>query len=786
MQDKKPLRSKIQTRLKNLFSLFKKMVFIRENKTFVYSVLILIGVLLITLAVFLIFKALNQEGVIDPDLQKEVFAPQTQPIEPLSLQEGPITSVKDFYTKPKGELSELIQKANILYDNGRVDEALEIFKNISLYSQSLANYNLGVIYAGEKDFSLAKKKFEDAIEGGDDVALSSINAAYSALRMKDEKSFAHFLRLAEQTLSDSARTPFYSYLYGLVSFYKNQYFESLSPLLNPNSSNYQVQNNALASEMFLVLGDDYNALQYLKKDHSNQNMLALGMLYARNGDYESARDKIQTYLLHYPDNQEAISALELVELKLGNFSESANLLMSLKNQKPFFKIQVELDPYLFDIQEAQKRFWDTKFESRQSLQYKILFYYAPYRVFDAQQVFQFLSDGGFEWSVGNIDEASDSYARGEIFSRINRDIAQGLKEVYSGDLRKALQIFLKKVKTHAQHPVLYYNIGLVYAQLGDFENAHLYFSRAYYLDNTDLMAGIFAIMTGKITYQNVSKMTEMLGGDFLRVDFKDEDQRMFLHELFSYAKGKVSEAFDFVNQFKNPKPIHFALQAIYAMGQGDQEKISQYFALLKQKLPKDLTTDMMYQVARNYKGNLKDISLEFSGFFRKGSFSDMHSLYYGGSLTRELYIYLAFVTGNLSFVITHLQDKLTTQEASPVGIMQALGLAYIYNQEFEKAFVIYNDLIDGLKQADSATKFMGAVAAIGSGHHNNAVALLQISKIDSSATLESRYALALLYQQEGNIKSAISLFQGIAKKGFVSEFFDFRIDTSEILEKAQQ
>ncbi|WP_158654554.1 tetratricopeptide repeat protein [Helicobacter pametensis] len=758
----------------------------RDNKVIFYFVSLLFAILLVVVLFWFAIKAFDHQSATQ-EIPQEISEKMTEASEIQVAKSSAMTLERDFYTKPDKELSELIQKANILYDNGRVEEALDVFKKISLYSQSLANYNLGVIYLGAQDYVRAKELFEHAIEGGDSVALSAIGAAYSALKQGDQKSFEHFVGLAERTLSDSANTPFYSYLYALTSFYKNQYFEALSPLLHPNSKNYAQNNAALASEIFLMLGDDYSALEHLKNDPRVENALAIGMLYARVGDYARARDEIMKYLAAFPNDHEALSALELVDLKLRNYSDSANLLEDLeKKGGSFFKIRVGLNPSLFNINEAQKRFWNLKFESRRSLQYKILFYYAPYKVFNTQQVFRFLADGGFEWKVGDVDEARDAYTRGEAFSRINRNIAKGLKEIYAGDLRKALKIFLQNLRIHSQHSVLYYNIGLLYAQLGDFENAFTYFSRAYHLDSQDLMAGIFAVMTGKLVYRDTSGIEEMLSGDFLRVDFRNENERVFLNELFAYARGRQHGISDLVETPQNSKPIYTALQAILAMGEGNQEKITKYFSLLREKYPNDLTTDVMYQVSKHYKGNLKEMSLEFSRFFRKGKFSNMHALFYGGSLTRELYVYLAFITGNLSFVITHLQDKLVTDEESPIGTMQALGMAYIYNQEFEKAFVVYNDLIDSLQQQDVGTKFMGAVAAIGAGHFSNAVALLQISKIDSTATLESRYALALLYQQEKNLKSAISLLRTISNKNFVSEFFDFEIDSGEILQKAQE
>lgn len=783
-QIKDKIISSLSSTLKALRVFSKKNIQTGENKVASYIVLILIGSIIIFYLVFTLITSEAEPNAKDiqvqnaPTQEKNDYTP--------NVDERQLVSKNLINPAPSGELSEMIQKANILYNNGRVEDALEIFDKLALYSQSLANYNLGVIKISEGQYKQAEEIFQKAINGGDDVAISALNAAYVAYKQNNLKDFSHYLNLANSQLYNSANTPFYSYLYGVVSYYKKDYFESLSPLLNPNSSDYQKQNDRLASKVFLMFNDDYNALEHLKKSAKEEDYLALGMLYARNGDYNQAKNSINEFLRTHPNNPEATNALELVELKLRNYDESAKLLeMFSKEKAPKmpFKIITGLNEDLFDINIAQQNFWNRKFEHRQSLQYKILFYYAPYKVFDSKEVFQILSEGDFELGAGRIDESQDSYMRSQTISKINRDIANGLKEVYVGDLRKALKIFLENVKTYSQHSVLYYDIGLIYAQLGDFEKAYSYFSRAYHLNNKDILAGIFAMMSGQLVYQDTSRIASSIGLDFLNATFRSDRERMFMTELFEYARGGAPTLINVEGEVQNDKSLYYAYASIGAMANADRAKIIFYFDKLREMQPQDLATNILYEVARNFGKNLKEVSLQFSKTFRKGSFSNLHALYYGGALVRELYIYLAFVTGNLPYVIDQLQEKLISEETSPNGTMQALGLAYIYNKNFEKAFATYNSLIDGLKEDDVRTKFLGAVSAIGAGHYNNAVVLLQISKLDSIASLESRYALGLLYQQTGNIKSAMNLFSGIAKRGFVSEFFDFKIDTSELLEQ---
>lgn len=779
------IKDAVLLRIRAIGRFLKRNIQTGENKIASYVVLILVGSIIIF---YLVFTLITAEANPDPkELQIQVNQTQENTEYTPEVSEKQLVSRKMINPTPTGELSEMIQKANILYNNGRIEDALEIFNKLALYSQSLANYNLGVIKISEGHYKEAQGIFQRAIDGGDDVAISAINAAYVSYRLNNLKDFSHYLNLANSQLFNSVNTPFYSYLYGVVSYYEQNYFESLSPLLNPNSPDYQRQNDLLASQVFLMFDDDFNALKLLEKSALEEDYLALGMLYARNGDYAKAKNAITQFMHTRPTHTEATNALELVELKLRNYEESAKLLEPFSKEnapKLPFKIITGLNEDLFDINIAQQSFWNRKFEHRQSLQYKILFYYAPYKVFDSKEVFQILSEGDFEWGSGRIDESQDSYVRSQTISKINRDIANGLKEVYMGDLRKALKIFLNNVKTYSQHSVLYYDIGLIYAQLGDFEKAYSYFSRAYHLNNKDVLSGIFAMMSGQLVYQDTSRIASSIGLDFLNMTFRSDQERNFLADLFEYAKGGTPTVMSIADEdLQSDKSLYYAYGAIGAMANVDREKIIFFFDKLRLMQPSDLATNILYEVAQNFGRNLKDISLRFSKTFRKGNFSNLHALYYGGALVRELYIYLAFVTGNLPYVIEQLQEKLIAEEESPNGTMQALGLAYIYNQNFEKAFATYNSLIDGLKEDDVRTKFLGAVSAIGAGHYNNAVVLLQISKLDSIASLESRYALGLLYQQTGNIKSAMSLFSGIANKGFASEFFDFKIDTSDILEQ---
>ena len=106
--------------------------------------------------------------------------------------------------------------------------------------------------------------------------------------------------------------------------------------------------------------------------------------------------------------------------------------------------------------------------------------------------------------MNNIEEADSSLAQGVLLSRINQNITQGLKEILRYNINEALKIMQDAAKKYPNHQVLQYNLGLIYAQLNDFENARRHFLRSYHLDSNDMLSGIFALMCAQLTQKDGS------------------------------------------------------------------------------------------------------------------------------------------------------------------------------------------------------------------------------------------------------------------------------------------
>ncbi|PAF42516.1 hypothetical protein BJI48_06625 [Helicobacter sp. 11S02596-1] len=771
---------KLKSKLKGFFDV--KKIFFSIIGIVIILILIIIGLTILSVSA-------SNPSSKNPKTQE--VPPKNHQSNPQSNQrEIPIPEIPKLETKipeiDSKSLDDLIKKANLLYNGGEKTEALHLFNNIASFSQSIASHNLGVIKLKEKDYASAIASFDNAIASGDNISVSAIDAMVSALHLNHPEEVDHYLKLTNAHLPDSAHEPFYSYLYALTQYYNGYYFESLSPLLNPNSESFQRQNHRLASKIFLAFDDDYNALAHLQTIATPKDYKSLGLLYARVGEYPKAKNYLYQYLKVDPNDIESSLAIQIIDLKLGNFPAAASALEPIADDKALsekamktYPIKVILNPSLFDVNLAQEEFWNRSFEIQEKMPYKTIFYYAPFRVFDAKEALKLIREGGMFSDVRNIEEAKSTLVRGGTISAINKNIIKALIELNKNNIRDALSYLVISAKSNPNHAVLHYDIGLIYAQMGDFQNAYKHFLRAYHLNSYDITSGLFAIMAGKFIYQDTGRIFHQISQDFESIPFDSKTQKKFLSSFIGYLNDNINDEMDWIEEAEKKFPIYYALKAAYGIRNKDKTTLLKAFSKLKSIYPRDVVSNILYELAHGYDTNLKQVALKLHNLFLSGKL-DLSSVYYGPAFARELYVYIGFITGSLQNQEKDLEEKLIAQTDTPNGILQAMALTNIYQHKFEKAYTIYNTLIEDLGEDDPQTKFFAAVSAIGADHPENAVLLLQLAKMDAPTNYESRYALGLLYQEIGNFKAAASHYNYISVANFKSEFFDFQIDTDRI------
>jgi tetratricopeptide (TPR) repeat protein len=682
----------------------------------------------------------------------------------------------DFGQFSPSHLENMIKKANLLYEGGNKEEALKVYKRISTFNEAISYYNIGVAKMKDKDYKEALESFKKAIDNQEQRCVSAINAAVSALELGENELFKYYIDLAFTYLPMESNSPLYSYYIGLINYYKNYYYESLTALRNVSSKYYNYEQNYLASKILASINLNSNAVNVLEKKSKTEDSLTLGLLYARLGEFKIAKNYLLKASGHTEKPMQQKAALSLVYNKLGELENSSNLMNDLykqydENATKIYPIKTTLKESLFDVNIAQEEF-DKALFFDDVRTYSLLFYFAPFKVFNAKQTIDYIRKGSMNVFIDEIGPALSYLKRSSTISKVNISISNGIKKALNHHTEQANKIFLKMIDTYPKHSILHYNLALTYAQMGDFSKAYKHFAKSYHLNNNNYLAGSFAIMSGLLIKKDIKKLKEDIKQSMTN-DQKLKESNLFMSLIHLTENNQLSLT-RWLEESKQETPLNLIFDTIIAQKTFNEKAYRQKATILKSILPKDIMANIINFNVQHKKSDIKKYAKAIQIDFRNLDL-DHASFYYGPRIVQESYVKLLQIGGLLYHERTKLVEKMQLEKNDVAAIMQTLAYLSIYTHNFEEAYILYNKLIDDLGKNDSATIFLAAVASIGANHTENAVALLELAKLTDPKNYESRYALGLLYQEIGNWEGSTIQYNKIGNSDFNSRYFSFEV-----------
>ncbi len=679
-------------------------------------------------------------------------------------------------------LEKMIAKANTLYSNGDKENALLLYEKIAHFSEAISQYNLGVAQLKEENYSEALKNFNKAIQNGERQCESAINAAVCSLNLNNEEAFNYYIELAFASLSKESNSPLYSYYYSLINYYKGNYQETLSALRHPTSSSYQYMQDKLHTKINTLLGNNYDALNSLENSLKESDYFTLALLYANIGDLTLSKKYLLESIAVSKNPLKEQLALSLIYLKSGLLEDGGTLLRDVTDMYPEavykpYPISVHLKQSLFNTQLSQEHYRNNIIKKR-AITYEKIFYFSPYRVFNATQTISYIRKGNANIYIDDISSAKEYLVYSEQLSKVNKGIAEAIQKSLSFHLRSANKQLLGLLKIEPKHSILNYNLALTYAQLGDKANAYKYFLKSYHLDANNYLSGIYALFTAQLLQKDSQKLLTILKENLSNED--DNEEFELYRTLLDIGTQNYIGALPWLENDYKDRPLYLMLNFIIASEFTKEDQMKNAAKKLTYQLPYDILPHLLYIDA--YYGNLDSKAYASSAlnYLKKQTFL-FDDLYYGPFISRYLYSQMALITGKLYPLHSQLRGTLEATADNPQDIINALAIVSLYAQKFEESYSLYNQLIDDYKQRDAQTLFQGAVAAIASGHKENAIALLELAKMKNPNFMESRYALGLLYLEVKNNQGAAIQFRRIGNSGFRSEYFNFNINSDELL-----
>ena len=696
----------------------------------------------------------------------------------------------DKEQKPKitpSKLENMIAKANYLYESGSKQKALSLYEQIATYSEAISDYNLGVAQLKEGQYELARSTFEKAIANREKICVSAINAAVCSLHLNDKENFRYYIDLAYAYLPYEIDSPLYSYYYTLINYYNQNYFAALNSLKNATApQEYSLIQNHLSAKINALYDNNYDALDALERNDDEADEFSLALLYARIGDFALASTHLDNVIAKEKYPMKAPLALGLIDLKAGHIAKAAKEIQQVtqKFDKEVYKpypINVKLKDSLFDPIKAQRHYRNDLINSKDVI-YQKIFYFSPYKVFNANQTISYIRKGNANIYIDNVESAKEYLKKSSASSSVNVGITKAIKKALSFKIREANEELQKLVKIQPKHSTLQYNLALTYAQLGDMKKAHEHFLRSYYLDAKNYLSGIYAIMTAQLIDKEYYKLKSILK-DSLALEEENEKTELYKTLVYMVDNDYIS-AIEWLDHEHKQRPLYLILDVLIATKLHKDDYAKDAATKLLAMQSEDILPNIIYMDTHFAKLSESDYAKEVLKYLKSKHFS-YTDFYYGPFITRYLFIQENLLTGRLYFLQKQLEEELITSTQDTRDMEAALALVYLYNKEFEKSYTLYNHLIDELKVQDAHTLYLGAVASTAAQHHANAIALLELSKIKNPNFYESRYALALLYMEVQNNDGAVIQLQKIKKDGFESNYFEFNINSQKLLFEKQ-
>ena len=692
-----------------------------------------------------------------------------------------ITKSKKTTIAPS-KLENMIAKANYLYASGSKEKALAIFEEIASYSEAISDYNLGVAQLIDKQYQKALSTFQKAIANDEKRCVSAINAAVCSLHLNNQENFKYYIDLAYAYLPYEINSPLYSYYYTLISYYNKNYLAALNSLKNSNSKEYSNIQNHLSAKINALYNNNYDAIDSLEKNYDEPDDFSKALLYARIGDFTLATTHLQSAIAKEVQPLRAPLALGLINLKAGHIAKAAKEIKNVTEKFPkdvykYYPLKVKLKDSLFDPQKAQEHYRKNIINAKNVI-YQKIFYFSPYKIFNANQTISYIRKGNANIYIDNVESAKEYLKKSSSSSSVNIGIVKAIKKALSFRIREANEELQKLVKIQPKHSILQYNLALTYVQLGNIQKAHEHFLRSYYLDAKNYLSGIYAVMTAQLINKPVTKLKSILK-DSISLEDTTEDIDLYKTLLYLSENDYIAAA-EWLDKDYKQRPLYLMLDILIATKLSKSEKAKESATKLRTMQANDILPNIIYMDTHFKQLKKSKYAQAVLKYLNQHTFH-YDDLYFGPYITRYLFIQENLLSGRLYYLHQQLNKILETSNEDTRDIESALALVSLYDEHFEESYTLYNHLIDELKVRDAYTLYLGAVASTAAGHHENAIALLELAKMKNPHLYESRYALALLYMEINNNDGAVIQLSRIQDDGFSSQYFDFTIDTDKLL-----
>ena len=324
------------------------------------------------------------------------------------------------------------------------------------------------------------------------------------------------------------------------------------------------------------------------KNTLHKSDLKIALLYIKLRNYSQAKvylDKAFHKAKADKDKNTVLWFKVFRDLKSNDLANLVEEILSIEERKKIFFINKKLPLELYFNKEKYlaKEYFDkiTKFTSDRK--YQFMYYFAPFIFEDYDAMHRDVSKSFIIKNQNSIGELNTMVQYNADFLKVIKldpiQRTQVLKEML--DL---------KYDTNSYE---YYNLGLCYAQIYDYNNAYKYFKKAYSLDHGNKMYSVMTFLTAKKLGLKIDKIQKnFIVKDIMSKKGSYRYLAKYLYKLFEDSSIKLNP--DLLTH-KQKKSIFF--RALYFLENIDKNGILETEPLLVE-FDKDPLVHMLNLVAR--------------------------------------------------------------------------------------------------------------------------------------------------------------------------------------------
>lgn len=386
-----------------------------------------------------------------------------------------------FYTLSFA-VSEFKSQPEILFDYSKIKSSYET-------TNAQSQFNKGVVLLGQKKYIQAIEIFKQTAKYYQLPSYLNIGISYFKMNSISNAKL-YFEKI--YTTKDAQFSDIYVFLSSCYYLYKitkdDTYLEKLAKAARV-AKKLDQQSLLLLVDAYISLGEYKSAVDILSQDPNADNF-KMAILYLKMNNYQKAGlylKKAQS-TTHQKKMKDKLYWVNIYyDLKTNNIIKLGEDLKYIDANKRGFTAHVENPIRL--IFNKKKYSTSEYFEKINNFdfdrQVDFLFYFSPFILSDNEEIF-------YDSAQGYINSKQNNLQALDKMLNYNANLLKVIKK----DPIERVFVLQQLAKTDTKS-YIYYNLGLSYAQIDDFQKAHFYFKKAFRLKPGNKIYAALTLISAK-------------------------------------------------------------------------------------------------------------------------------------------------------------------------------------------------------------------------------------------------------------------------------------------------